>query len=52
MEEFKNVDAEVHFMDGGGKRGIERWFREMGTPEGLVNFPALMKSIKDRGYKG
>jgi inosose dehydratase len=39
-------------LDAGGKRGIERWFWEMGMPEGLVKFPELMKLIKQRGYKG
>lgn len=29
-----------------------RWFHEMGTAEGLVDFPALMQALKDHGYKG
>jgi len=29
-----------------------RWFWEMGTPEGLVNFPKLMKSLKGYNYTG
>jgi sugar phosphate isomerase/epimerase len=29
-----------------------RWFHEMGTPEGLVDFPALMAALKEYGYKG
>ena len=36
----------------GGKRKIRRWFCEMGTPEGLVNFPALLAAMKELGYKG
>jgi inosose dehydratase len=52
LEEFKIPNAEVFLLKGGGKREIERWFWEMGTPEGLVDFPALMKSIRSRGYKG
>ena len=31
---------------------VKRWFWEMGTPEGLVDFPVLMKAIKEYGYKG
>lgn len=30
----------------------ERWFWEMGTPEGLVDFPALMKALKEQNYRG
>lgn len=29
-----------------------RWFWEMGTPEGLVDFPRLMKALKDFNYTG
>ena len=31
---------------------VKRWFWEMGTPEGLVDFPRLMKAIKAHNYKG
>ena len=29
-----------------------RWFYEMGTPEGLVDFPALLGAMKDFKYRG
>ena len=29
-----------------------RWFWEMGTEEGLVDFPALFKAMKQYGYEG
>ena len=29
-----------------------RWFHEMGTPEGLVDFPALYGAMKEHGYEG
>jgi sugar phosphate isomerase/epimerase len=29
-----------------------RWFHEMGTPEGLVDFPALYGALKETGYEG
>jgi sugar phosphate isomerase/epimerase len=32
--------------------GVERWFYEMGTPGGLVDFPALMREIVASGYDG
>jgi len=31
---------------------VKRWFWEMGTPEGLVDFPALMRAMKKHGYRG
>jgi sugar phosphate isomerase/epimerase len=32
--------------------GVERWFYEMGTPGGMVDFPALMREIVASGYDG
>jgi sugar phosphate isomerase/epimerase len=29
-----------------------RWFHEMGTPQGLVDFPALVRAMKKHGYSG
>jgi sugar phosphate isomerase/epimerase len=29
-----------------------RWFWEMGTPQGLVDFPALFTAMKEFGYQG
>ena len=29
-----------------------RWFYEMGTPEGLVDFPRLIRAMKKHGYAG
>ncbi|MEF2978432.1 sugar phosphate isomerase/epimerase family protein [Subtercola sp. YIM 133946] len=31
---------------------VSRWFHEMGTPEGLVDFPSLMKEIVSSGFDG
>ncbi|TXH57252.1 MAG: sugar phosphate isomerase/epimerase [Burkholderiaceae bacterium] len=33
-------------------RTTPRWFWEMGTPGGLVDFPALMQALKEHGYDG
>lgn len=30
----------------------EKWFYEMGTAEGLVDFEAMMRSVRDHGYTG
>jgi inosose dehydratase len=32
--------------------GVDRWFYEMGTDGGLVDFPALMREIVASGYDG
>ncbi len=31
---------------------VKRWFWEMGTPGGLVDFPRLMAALKEYGYRG
>jgi sugar phosphate isomerase/epimerase len=31
---------------------VKRWFWEMGTPEGKVDFPRLMNALKQHNYKG
>jgi inosose dehydratase len=51
-EEYINKHADTHLLHGGGLKGVERWFWEMGTPEGLVDFPALMRSLKNHKTKG
>lgn len=33
-------------------RTTPKWFYEMGTEEGLVDFEALMRSLRDHGYRG
>lgn len=30
----------------------EKWFYEMGTEEGLVDFEGMMRAVRDRGYTG
>jgi inosose dehydratase len=53
LEEYKKPFAE-DIKKNGGERKIDRWFWEMGRLEqpGLVDFPGLMKAIKDGGYDG
>ena len=31
---------------------VRRWFWEMGTPQGLVDFPRLMRALKAHNYRG
>jgi inosose dehydratase len=52
LEEYKKPFADFHLLDQGGGNNVERWFWEMGTPGGLVNFPALVKSMKKHNYDG
>jgi sugar phosphate isomerase/epimerase len=39
-------DAEVSAVT------TEKWFYEMGTDEGLVDFESMMRSVRDHGYTG
>ncbi|WP_426322318.1 sugar phosphate isomerase/epimerase family protein [Microbacterium sp. E-13] len=39
-------DAEV------SAKTTEKWFYEMGTDEGLVDFESMMRSVRDHGYSG
>ena len=57
LDEYKNPTAEIDYwptplITAGEKRQIERWFYEMGTPGGLVDFPALLKLMKQHDYDG
>jgi inosose dehydratase len=52
LGEYKEANAELRLLVDGGKRGVERWFWEMGQPGGLVDFPALLKSMKSHSFDG
>ncbi len=52
LGEYRERNAEFQLLSSGGKRGVERWFWEMGTPEGLVDFPKLLQSLKANNYAG
>ena len=52
LGEYKERAAEAFLLDGGGKRAIERWFWEMGTRGGLVDFPALVRAMTRHRYQG
>ncbi len=38
--------------DAESQSKTERWFWEMGTPDGLVDFPAMMKALRDYNWRG
>jgi inosose dehydratase len=44
--------AERALLQEGGRREVERWFYECGTPGGLVDFPGLVASLNRNGYSG
>jgi len=48
--EYRQPNAERALMQAGGERRIERWFGELGT--GCVDFPALMRALREQGYQG
>jgi len=52
LGEYRTPNAERALMQSGGSRRIERWFSEMGTPRGLVDFPALVESLVEHRYRG
>ena len=41
-------------LTSGGERGIDRWYWELGSPDGkgLVDIEKLMQAIKAKGYDG
>jgi inosose dehydratase len=47
LAEATAPSAERTFLIEGGAREIERWYFEMMTPGGLVDFPALAKALQD-----
>jgi inosose dehydratase len=51
LGEYKGPGA-ANLLNDGGQRGIVRWFYEMGRSGELVNFPALVKSMKAHRYQG
>jgi inosose dehydratase len=57
FDEYKEVNAEIeywptHLCAAGTRRGIERWYYEMGTPGGLVDFPALVSAMDEHSFDG
>jgi inosose dehydratase len=52
LKEYKKPFADFNLLDQGGERNVERWFWEMGTAGGLVDFPALVKAMKKHNYDG
>jgi inosose dehydratase len=57
LDEYKDVNAEVDYwpsnlVAAGTRQGVDRWYYEMGTPGGLVDFPAILTSMIKHDYNG
>lgn len=52
LGEYQLANAERAMILAGGKRKIRRWFSEMGTAEGLVDFPTLLRAMQELRYSG
>lgn len=51
-EEYRLPNAERALLQAGGRRGIRRWFSEMGTRQGRVDFVALVQALTRHRYRG
>ena len=52
LAEFRLPNAERALLQAGGARGIRRWFSEMGTPHGRIDFPSLVQAMVRHRYRG
>ena len=52
LGEYKRINADSELRADGGEKNVERWFWEMGTDGGLVDFRALTQTIRKNGYEG
>lgn len=54
---YASQNAEMEYwpapiITAGADQGIDRWYYEMGTPGGLVDFPAIVAALTDLDYSG
>lgn len=52
QDEFTARNAEHNIRRGGGKRGIHRWFVELGIEPNLVDGVAMVDALRERDYDG
>jgi inosose dehydratase len=52
LGEYRVPNAERVLIQAGGERRVARWFGELGTGPGLVDFPGLASAICELGYRG
>ena len=52
LDEYRTTNAERALLQAGGARRVARWFSEMGTPAGKVDFERLLRAMVAHGYRG
>lgn len=57
LDEYKDQNAEIDYWPvplilAGARQKVDRWYYEMGTPGGLVDFPALLAAMYEYDYNG
>ncbi|MEG3176712.1 sugar phosphate isomerase/epimerase [Sphingomonas sp. RB3P16] len=57
FDDYARPNAEMEYwpapiITAGADRGIDRWYYEMGTPGGLVDFPAVTAALTALDYAG
>ncbi|MEY4377437.1 MAG: hypothetical protein RJB26_1987 [Pseudomonadota bacterium] len=52
LDEYRLPNAERALVQSGGSRGIRRWFAEMGTSQGHVDFERLARAMVRHHYRG
>lgn len=52
LDERTSEHAEQRFLSAGGERRVDRWFWEVGTRGGLVDFEGLFDALSRHGYDG
>ncbi len=54
LKDTHNVDTTQYRLPPNPEifSNVDRWFWEMGTPEGLVDFPALFRGLKEYNWRG
>ncbi|WP_257210926.1 sugar phosphate isomerase/epimerase family protein [Actinomyces ruminis] len=50
--QYLQPNAETAMLQGDSGNHIQRWFYELGTPNGLVDIPALVTALRDHSYNG
>jgi inosose dehydratase len=55
FKDTHNTDSKNEYLEPPDceiEASVTQWFWEMGTPGGLINFPALMAALKKHNYRG
>ncbi|RAX18998.1 MULTISPECIES: sugar phosphate isomerase/epimerase [unclassified Actinomyces] len=50
--QYLKPNAEIAMFQGDSGNHIQRWFYELGTPNGLVDTPTLVTALREHSYNG